>query len=68
LAPAARSASDTAGVCRDHDDELVLATALDAHSACVLSEDADLLDLVPFRGVRILKPAAFWRFEAGADA
>jgi putative PIN family toxin of toxin-antitoxin system len=52
-------------VCRDHDDDVVLGTALAGGCAAVITGDQDLLTLDPFRGIRILTPAAFWKWEAG---
>ncbi len=50
-------------VCRDPDDDVILATALAASAAAVVTGDRDLLDLKSFRGVTILSPSEFWRFE-----
>ncbi len=41
-------------VSRDPDDDLVLATALAAEAALIVSGDRDLLDLGTFRDIRIL--------------
>jgi putative PIN family toxin of toxin-antitoxin system len=50
--------------CRDPDDDVVLATALAGESAAIVSGDQDLLILDPFRGIRVLAPAAFWKWES----
>ena len=52
-------------VCRDPDDDEVLATALSGQCAVIVSGDRDLLVLDPFEGIRIMRPAAFWKWEAG---
>ena len=44
-------------VCRDPDDDKVLALALAAKVAFIVSGDKDLLSLSSFEGVRIVTPA-----------
>ncbi|HTB34953.1 MAG TPA: putative toxin-antitoxin system toxin component, PIN family [bacterium] len=51
-------------LCRDPDDDSILATALAAKADLLLSGDKDLLVLHSLKGLPILVPAAFWRFEA----
>ena len=51
------------GACRDPKDLPVLGTALAGEARCLLTGDEDLLVLGSFRGVAILRPAEFWRFE-----
>ena len=50
-------------VCRDSDDDLILACAVAAGANCLITGDKDLLVLEDFKGVYILRPADFWRFE-----
>ena len=50
-------------VCRDADDDAVLATAIAGSCQCLITGDKDLLELDPYQGVRILPPSAFWGFE-----
>lgn len=50
-------------VCRDADDDMVLATALAAQADCILTGDNDLLDLKHYEGIAIIKAADFWKFE-----
>ena len=50
--------------CGDPDDEVVLATALAGESAAIVSGDQDLLMLDPFRGIRVLAPATFWKWDS----
>lgn len=45
--------------CRDPDDDKYLELALAASADVIVSGDRDLLALDPWRGVRILSPAAF---------
>ena len=46
-------------VCRDPDDDLVLATAQAAKADCILTGDQDLLVLERFLNIAILAPRAF---------
>ena len=46
-------------VCRDADDDEVLATALAAKAEIILTGDKDLLTLKEFQGIRILSPRRF---------
>jgi len=55
-------------VCRDQDDDMVLATALTGKSDCIVTGDKDLTDLKTFQDIPILKPAEFTSFEAGRQA
>lgn len=50
-------------VCRDKDDDLVLGTALAGHCDCIVTGDPDLLVLKKFKGIPILSPRDFWKFE-----
>jgi putative PIN family toxin of toxin-antitoxin system len=45
--------------CRDKKDNMYLELAAAAGASLLVSSDADLLDLDPWRDVRILTPAAF---------
>jgi putative PIN family toxin of toxin-antitoxin system len=51
-------------VCRDPDDDMVLATALSGNVDCIVSGDKDLTVLKIFENIPILKPAEFSAFEA----
>jgi uncharacterized protein len=46
-------------VCRDPDDDWVLATALAGRAEAIVTGDEDMLALKNHRGVRILTPRAF---------
>jgi putative PIN family toxin of toxin-antitoxin system len=46
-------------VCRDPDDDLVIATAVAAKAHCILTGDDDLLVLGSFAGIAMLSPRAF---------
>ncbi|MGH9203427.1 MAG: putative toxin-antitoxin system toxin component, PIN family [Vicinamibacterales bacterium] len=54
-------------ICRDRDDDVVLATALAGECAAIITGDQDLLILDPFRGIRVLAPSAFWKWESKHD-
>jgi len=54
-------------VCRDRDDDVMLATGLAGECAAIISGDLDLLVLDPFRGMRVLAPSAFWKWESQCD-
>jgi putative PIN family toxin of toxin-antitoxin system len=51
-------------ICRDADDDVVLATALRGDCVAIITGDQDLLVLDRFRGIHILSPSAFWRWES----
>lgn len=51
-------------VCRDVDDDMVIASAISANAVCIITGDKDLLDLKEYQGIPILKPADFSAFEA----
>ena len=46
-------------VCRDPDDNMVLECALEGHAQYIVSGDMDLLELIEFRGIRIVRAAEF---------
>jgi uncharacterized protein len=46
-------------VCRDKDDDVVLATALGGKADVIVTGDEDLLVLKKFRGIEILSPRQF---------
>lgn len=48
-----------AAVCRDADDDWVLATAVAGDAAAIVSGDADLLTLENYSGIKILSPRQF---------
>lgn len=50
-------------VCRDPDDDVVLATALSGRCDCIVTGDKDLLVLERFEQIRIFAPGDFWRHE-----
>ncbi len=45
--------------CRDPEDDRILELAVNGHAGFIITGDADLLALNPFRGVRIVAPAEF---------
>jgi uncharacterized protein len=55
-------------ICRDRDDDVVLAPALGGSCDAIVTGDQDLLVLDPFRGIRVISPLAFWQWESAHDA
>lgn len=51
--------------CRDPNDDKFLELAVNGQAACLITGDADLLALHPFRGTAILSPSAFLAEEHG---
>lgn len=51
-------------VCRDPDDDIVLATAVAGNCQCLVTGDKDLLVLGRFRDLAIVTPTDFWKYEA----
>ncbi len=51
--------SERIAACRDPTDDKFLELATSGHADLIVSGDADLLVLSPFRGIPILAPAAF---------
>ena len=45
--------------CRDPSDNRFLALALDSESDVIVSGDADVLSLNPWRGIQVVSPAEF---------
>ena len=56
-----------APVCRDTDDDAVLATAQAGECSAIVTGDQDLLILDPFGGIRVVAPSAFWKWESTHD-
>ncbi len=50
-------------VCRDPDDDQILATALAAQAECIVSGDKDLLVLHSYQDIEIVSPSDFADFE-----
>lgn len=55
-------------ICRDPDDDVVLATALAGACDAIVTGDQDRLVLDPFRGIRVISPSAFWQWESAHGA
>lgn len=51
-------------VCRDPDDDCILATAIAGRCHCLISGDQDLLVVGEHAGIRIVAPSAFWALES----
>ena len=50
-------------ICRDKDDDHILAAAIWAGADCIISGDADLLVLKKVHNIPIILPRDFWQFE-----
>ena len=50
-------------VCRDPDDDWILATAQTGACTCTVTGDEDLLILERFKEIDMVPPLAFWRYE-----
>jgi putative PIN family toxin of toxin-antitoxin system len=55
-------------VCRDADDDFILATAVAGQAECIVTGDKDLLVLRQYEGIKIVSPSEFTDFEANADS
>ncbi len=51
-------------ICRDSDDDWILATTLTGRCDCLITGDKDLLSLQTYQGIPIIAPGGFWGFEA----
>ncbi|MYN65605.1 MAG: putative toxin-antitoxin system toxin component, PIN family [Acidobacteria bacterium] len=56
-----------ARVCRDEDDDLVLATAVTAGADRIVTGDQDLLVLRAYEGVRLVSPREFLQWLDGSE-
>jgi putative PIN family toxin of toxin-antitoxin system len=54
-------------ICRDPDDDVVLATARAGECDAIVTGDQDLLILDPFHGMGVLAPSAFWKWESARE-
>jgi uncharacterized protein len=56
-------------VCRDPDDDMILATAQTGQAVCIITGDKDLLSLTKFGAIDILSPSEFEDYETqyGSD-
>ncbi|HRR96860.1 MAG TPA: putative toxin-antitoxin system toxin component, PIN family [Candidatus Ratteibacteria bacterium] len=50
-------------VSRDPKDDFILATAIQGKCQCIISGDEDLLILKQYKGIDIVSPQDFWRYE-----
>ena len=51
-------------VCRDKDDDNIIAAAVSSECDCIITGDNDLLVLQHFSGIDILSPKKFLEYEA----
>jgi putative PIN family toxin of toxin-antitoxin system len=54
-----RPSQTVQGICRDPDDDAILACALEAGADYLVTGDVDLLELKTFKGIRIVTPREF---------
>lgn len=54
------SASKVGKVCRDPDDDCILADAVANGIECIITGDKDLLVLKTYKGIRIIQPKDYW--------
>jgi len=50
-------------ICRDEDDDNILAAACKSEVDCIITGDKDLLVLKKYNGIPVLSPRDFWSFE-----
>jgi len=60
-----RPAALEEAICRDPDDDAIIATALSGNCSCIVSGDKDLLVLEKVQEIHVISPANFWAFENG---
>lgn len=51
-------------VCRDPDDDTILATAVTGKCVAIVTGDKDLTDLKQYSAITIVTPSGFWKFES----
>jgi uncharacterized protein len=51
-------------ICRDSDDDNILAVALAGNCDCIITGDKDLIVLENFNGIKILNPSDFAEYES----
>ena len=51
------------GICSDPADDNILAAAITGQVDCIITGDNDLLILEKIKGIQIIKPSAFWKYE-----
>lgn len=56
-----------AQACRDKDDDNVLGTAIAGECGCLITGDKDLIDIKKYKGIDIIRPNEFWKWEHGKD-
>ena len=54
-------------VCRDPDDDWILATAVAGQAQCIVTGDKDLLVLRQYEGIEVVSPRDFADFETSQD-
>ena len=49
-------------ICKDRDDDNILALAVDVKADIIITGDNDLLEIQQFENIPIIKPNQFWKF------
>ena len=63
-----KSAPLESNVCRDPDDDRVLATAITGNAVCIITGDKDLLILKKFGEIDILSPSELTDYESSVSS
>jgi uncharacterized protein len=50
-------------ICRDPDDDMILATAITGNADCIVTGDRDLTEIGQFQGIAIVRPGDFPQHE-----
>ena len=56
-----KTASKVENVCRDPDDNQILADAFANEIEVIITGDRDLLDLKSYKGIKIISPREYWK-------
>lgn len=51
-------------ICKDADDDNILAAGISGNCDCIITGDKELLELNKFGDIDLLKPSNFWKYEA----
>jgi len=58
-----KTADKIENVCRDPDDNQILADALVNEIEVIITGDGDLLDLKSYKGIKIIRPREYWKLK-----
>ena len=51
-------------ICKDRDDDHVIAAALEAGATCIVTGDREFQEIKSAMGIPIISPSDFWKFES----